>query len=59
MDRKLYDTNPRSYALYLLEEGLVSPETMALMCLKALSWDDTRDMLDANELSPRFMEDEA
>lgn len=53
-----YCTDPRDFALSLVEEGLVSADTLLLACLKYMSCDDVRGMLDANELSPRFDEDE-
>ena len=49
-----YDNNPRDYALELVEDGAVSPDHLLLACLKYMSHDDVREMLDANELSPRF-----
>ena len=51
-----FQNNPRDYALELVENG-VSAETLLLCALKFMSNDDVRDMLDANELSPRFDED--
>ena len=48
----------RDKALALVEEGLVSAESMLTMALKYMSTDDVEDMLDANELSDRFQEDE-
>ena len=51
-------TNARDRALELVEMGMVTAEDMLTMCLKYMSTDDVEDMLDANELSERFMEDE-
>ena len=48
----------RDKALELVEEGMVSAENMLNMCLKYMSTDDVEDMLDANELSERFTEEE-
>ena len=48
----------RDAALALVEEGLVSAEDMLVMALKYMSTDEVEDMLDANELSDRFLEDE-
>lgn len=48
----------RDRALELVEEGLVSADHLLLCCLKAMSNDDVAWMLDANELSARFLEDE-
>ena len=50
--------NPRDRALELIEEGIVSAEDMVTMCVKYMSVDDVEDMLDCNELSDRFMEDD-
>lgn len=50
--------NSRDAALALVEEGLVSAEEMLTMCLKYMSTDDVADMLDCNELSERFQEEE-
>ena len=50
--------NSRDKALELIEEGIVSAEDMVTMCLKYMSTDDVEDMLDCNELSDRFLEDE-
>ncbi len=49
----------RDKALELVEDGMVSAENMLTMCLKYMSTDDVEDMLDANELSERFLEEEA
>jgi hypothetical protein len=51
-----YETDPREYAMELIEEGRTTPEDLLVACLKYMSHDDVRDMLDSNELSPRFME---
>tara|TARA_B110000503_G_C6788783_1_gene266397 strand:+ start:278 stop:457 length:180 start_codon:yes stop_codon:yes gene_type:complete len=50
--------NSRDKAIELVEDGMVSPEDMMTMCLKYMSTDDVDDMLDANELSERFMEED-
>ena len=51
-------SNSRDKALELVEEGLVSADDMLVMALKYMSTDDVEDMLDCNELSDRFIEDE-
>ena len=51
-------TNFRNVALELVDNGVVSAEDMLTMALKYMSNDDVEDMLDANELSERFFEDE-
>ena len=50
--------NSRDAALALVEEGLVSAEDLLKMALSYMSTDDVADMLDCNELSDRFQEDE-
>ena len=51
-------TNYRDIALELVENGMVSAEELLTMALKYMSNDDVEDMLDSNELSERFFEDE-
>ena len=50
--------NYRDIALELVENGMVSAEELLTMALKYMSNDDVEDMLDSNELSERFFEDE-
>ena len=50
--------NSRDIALELVENGIVSAEEMLTMALKYMSTDDVEDMLDCNELSERFFEDD-
>ena len=50
--------NSRDEALDLVENGVVSAEDMLTMCLKYMSTDDVADMLDCNELSSRFRDDD-
>lgn len=57
-DPKLFKTDPRSYALAMVEDEGLSRIYLLTACLKYMSCDDVRDMLDANELSPRFRDDE-
>ena len=49
-----YAGDPRDYALNLVDTGTVTAENLLACALKYMSHDDVRDMLDANELSPRF-----
>lgn len=56
MNADLFNSDPRSFALELVENQLSSADH--LCCLKYMSTDDVRDMLDSNELSPRFDEDD-
>ena len=51
-------TNSRDKALELVEDGFVSAEDMLIMALKYMSTDDVEDMLDCNEPSERFMEED-
>ena len=50
--------NARDEALELVEEGVVSAADMLTMALKYMSTDDVADMLDCNELSSRFMDED-
>ena len=50
--------NARDEALELVEEGVVSAADMLTMALKYMSTDDVADMLDCNELSERFMDED-
>ena len=56
MDRELFRKDPRSYALELVEQGF-SAQQLLEACLVYMSHDEVRDMLDSNELSPRFDEE--
>jgi len=49
-----YTDNPRYYAIDLVDTGTVTSWDLLACALKYMSHDDVRDMLDANELSPRF-----
>jgi hypothetical protein len=53
-----FNSDSRAFALELVENQLVSADHLLLCCLKYMSTDDVRDMLDSNELSPRFSEEE-
>ena len=50
--------NSRDEAMELVDNGYVSWEDLATMALKYMSTDDVEDMLDANELSERFMDED-
>lgn len=54
---KSFEKNPRDYALQLVELG-VEPTDLLTMLLKAMSFDEVREVLDDNELSPRFFEED-
>ena len=53
-DKQLFKRDPREYALDLVDNGLVRADTLLAAALKYMSHEDVRNMLDANELSPRF-----
>ena len=49
----------RDNALEMVEEDRVSADHLLLCCLKYMSNDDVYDMLDCNELTERFRDDES
>jgi hypothetical protein len=49
-----FENNPTEYAFGLIDENIVTKEQMLLICLIFMSHEDIRQMLDDNELSPRF-----
>lgn len=55
-DKELFQRDPRSYAIDLVEQGLIRPQFLLEAALQYMSYDEVRGMLDANELSPRFDE---
>ena len=55
--REQFQDDPRDYALELVEEGF-NANDLLLAALKYMSTDDVREMLDANEMSPRFTIDD-
>ena len=57
-DSALFQRDPRDFALQLVEDQIVSADHLLLCALKYMSHDDVRDMLDCNEYSPRFDEDD-
>ena len=57
-DKELFRKDPRDFALGLVNDGMVDPMMMLTAALNWMSHDEVRDMLDANELSPRFEEEE-
>ncbi len=58
MNNESFEASPRDFALELVENGIVSADYLLLSTLKYMSHDDVRDMLDCNELSPRFYNEE-
>jgi hypothetical protein len=57
MNTTEFRENPRSYALGLVEEGQVDPMLMLKACLMYMSHGEVQDMLEGNELAPRFSEE--
>jgi len=55
-DREQWRDDPRSYAVELVDEGMVSADTMILALLNYLGHDEVRDALEANELGPEGAE---
>lgn len=58
MDKELFLKDPRDFALSMVEDGLIDAQSLLHACLVYMSTDEVRDMLDANELSPRFSNDD-
>lgn len=58
MDFKDFKNNPRNFALQLIEEKHTTEKDLLIACLGFLSYDDVCEMLDNNELSPRFFDGE-
>ena len=56
MDKELFQRDPRDFALGLVDEGMIDPMMLLQAALNWMSHDEVREMLDANELSPRFDE---
>jgi len=54
MDKELFQRDPRDFALGLVDEGMIDPMMLLQAALNWMSHDEVREMLDANELSPRF-----
>ena len=48
----------RDKIVELVEDGMVDAKDMVIMCAKWMSEDDCEEMLDANELSDRFMDED-
>ncbi len=46
----------RDHLMSLVDEGYLDPHMALTMCLKWMTQDEVGEMVDANELSPRFME---
>ena len=57
-DKLMFQKDPRGYAIEMVDQGLVDARSILEACLVYMSHDEVRDMLDCNELSPRFSDDE-
>lgn len=51
-----YDNRDR--VIEMVDDGILDPMMALTMCLKWMSNDEVAEMLDANELSDRFMEED-
>jgi len=50
-----FEDNPREYVARLILDNSITNDEMVLVLLKAMSLEDIKQALDANELSPRFI----
>jgi hypothetical protein len=48
---------PSDKLLEMIEDGLIGYENVVSMCMSYMSEDDIAEMMDANELSERFLEE--
>jgi len=48
----------RDRLIELVEDGMIDPMMALTMCAKWMTNDEVGEMLDANELSERFMEED-
>jgi hypothetical protein len=53
--QELFQSNPRDYALCVIEEQHTTENNLLIACLKYMSHDQIRDMLTDNELDPDFL----
>ena len=51
-------TDFRDQVIEMVDDGILDPMMALTMCLKWMSNDEVAEMLDANELSDRFLEDD-
>ena len=54
----MFEKDAREFALDLVEQGMIDPMMLLTAALNWMSQEEVRNMLDANELSPRFEENE-
>ena len=57
-DTTLFQTDPRRYALQMVDAGEIDPRMMLITALNWLHTHEVRDMLVANGLNPQFFEEE-
>ena len=58
VDKNDFENRPAHYALELVDDCTTTAESMLAQCLTYMSNDEIRQMLDENELSPRFENDD-
>ena len=58
MGKELFRNDPRGFALELADLGEIDTRNLLISALNWMSTDEVRDMLDANELSPRFWDED-
>ena len=58
VDKNDFQNRPAHYALELVDDCTTTAESMLAQCLTYMNDDEIRQMLDANELSPRFTDDD-
>ena len=58
MDQEQFDSDPHQYLEDLLRDDIVTPERLVELFMCHMTKDDIKDMLDAEELSPRFINPE-
>lgn len=57
-DTTLFETDPRDYALRMVDEGEIDIRMMLITALNWLHTHEVRDMLVANGLNPQLTEEE-
>jgi hypothetical protein len=58
MNQNLFERDPRDYLDTLIQEGIISKERMIELFMCHMTKDDIAEMLDAEELSPRFLNED-
>ena len=58
VDKNDFENRPAHYALELVDDCTTTAEAMLAQCLTYMTDDEIRQMLDANELSPRLLDDD-